>query len=68
MLVENCPVVSPTTKDSSMSLAEQSDIPGESTAPVQLESSEETQTLTDTFSYSGGGWEGGLLCGRWIRF
>ena len=68
MLVENCPVVSPTTKDSSMSLAEQSDIPGESTAPVRLESFEETQTLTDTFSYSGGGWEGGLLCGRWIRF
>ena len=67
-LGENCPVVTPTTKDSSMSLAEQSDIPGESTAPVRLESSEETQTLTDTFSYSGGGWEGGLLCGRWIRF
>ena len=68
MLGENCPVVTATTKDSSMSLAEQSDIPGESTAPVRLESSEETQTLTDTFSYSGGGWEGGLLCGRWIRF
>ena len=68
MLVENCPVVSPTTKDSSMSLAEQSDIPGESTAPVRLETFEETQILTDTFSYSGGGWEGGLLCGRWIRF
>ena len=68
MLGENCPVVTPIAKDSSMSLAEQSDIPGESTAPVQLESSEETQTLTDTFSYSGGGWEGGLLCGRWIRF
>ena len=47
MLVENCPVVSPTTKDSSMSLAEQSDIPGESAAPVQLESSVETQPSTE---------------------
>ena len=34
MLGENCPAVTPTTTDSSMSLAEQSDIPGESTAPV----------------------------------
>ena len=46
MLGENCPVVTPIAKDSSMSLAEQSDIPGESTAPVQLESSVETQPST----------------------
>ena len=39
-------MVTPTTEDSSMSLAEQSDIPGESTAPVQLESSVETQPST----------------------
>ena len=45
-LGENCPVVTPIAKDSSMSLAEQSDIPGESTAPVQLESSVETQPST----------------------
>ena len=46
MLVQNCPVVTPTTKDFSMSLAEQSDIPGESAAPVQLESSVEKQPST----------------------
>ena len=63
MLGENYRVVTATTKDSSTSLAEQIDIPGESTATVRLESSEETQTLTDTCSYSGGGWEGGLFCG-----
>ena len=45
-LGENCPVVTPIAKDSSMSLAEQSDIPGGSTAPVQLESSVETQPST----------------------
>ena len=47
MLGENCPVVTPTTNDSSMSLAEQSDIPGESAAPAQPESSVETQTSTE---------------------
>ena len=48
MLGENCPVVTPTTNDSSMSLAEPSDIPGESTAPVQPESFMETQTSTES--------------------
>ena len=48
MLGENCPVVTPTTEDSSMSLAEQSDIPGESTAPVQPESSVMTQPSTES--------------------
>ena len=43
MLGENCPVATPTTEDSSMPLAEQSDTPGEIVAPVQPESSVETQ-------------------------
>ena len=63
MLGENCPVVKPTTKDSSMSLAEQSDIPGESAAPVQLESSVETQPSTESQQTpsptQGEAWEGG---------
>ena len=46
MLGENYPVATPTTEDSSMSLAEQSDTPGESTAPVQPEFSVETQPPT----------------------
>ena len=41
-------MVTPTTEDSSMSLAEQSDIPGESTAPVQPESSVMTQPSTES--------------------
>ena len=48
MLGENCRVVTPTTNDSSMSLAEQSDIPGESTAPVQPQFFMETQTSTES--------------------
>ena len=48
MFGENCPVVTPTTKDYSMSLAEQSDIAGESTAPVQPESSVMTQPSTES--------------------
>ena len=34
MLDENCPVATPTTEDSGMSLNEQSDTPGENLAPV----------------------------------
>ena len=34
MLGENCPVATPTTEDSDMSLNEQSDTPGENLAPV----------------------------------
>ena len=52
MVDENCPVVTPATKDSSMSLAEQSDIPGESTAPVQPESSVMTQPSTESHQTS----------------
>ena len=48
MLGEDCPVATTITEDSSMSLAEQSDIPGESAAPVQPESSGETQPLTES--------------------
>ena len=48
MLGENCPVATTITEDSSMSLAEQSDIPGESAAPVQPKSSGETQPLTES--------------------
>ena len=43
MLGENCPAATPTTEDSSMSLAEQSDNTVESAAPVQPESSVKTQ-------------------------
>ena len=48
MLGGNCPVVTPTTKDSNMSLAEQSHIPGESTAPMQPESSVETKLSAES--------------------
>ena len=48
MLGENCPVATPTTEDSNMSLTEQSDTPGESVAPVQPESSFETQPSTES--------------------
>ena len=72
MLGENCPVFTPTTKDSSMSLAEQSDIPGESTAPVQPESSVMTQPSNESqqaFSPTQGEAErgGGLFHGGWVR-
>ena len=43
MLGENCPVATPTTEDSSMSLAEQSGATIEGAAPVQPESSVKTQ-------------------------
>ena len=46
MLGENCPVVTPTSEDSSMSLTEQS--VAESSAPVQPESSDETQQSTES--------------------
>ena len=72
MLGENCRVVTPTTNDSSMSLAEQSDIPGESTAPVQPESSVMTQPSTESHQTSSptqgeaeGG--GGLFHGGWVQ-
>ena len=45
---ENCPVVTSTTEDSSMSLAEQSDATVESAAPVQPESSVKTQPSTES--------------------
>ena len=41
MLGENCPVATPTTEHSGMSLNEQSDTPGENLAPVRPESSVE---------------------------
>ena len=44
MLGQNCPVATPTTEGSGMSLKEQSDTPGEHLAPVRPESSVETST------------------------
>ena len=41
MLGENCPVATPTTEHSGMSLNEQSDTPGENLAPVRPEPSVE---------------------------
>ena len=46
MLGENCPVVTPTSEDSSMSLTEQS--VAEGSAPVQPESSDETQQSAES--------------------
>ena len=48
MLGENCLVVTPTTEDSSMSLAEQSDATVESIAPMQPDSSVNTQPSTES--------------------
>ena len=48
MLGENCPVVTPTTEDSSMSLAEQSVATVGSAAPVQPESSFKTQISNES--------------------
>ena len=48
MLCENCPVATPTTEDSGMSLNEQSDTPGENFAPVRSESSFETQPSAES--------------------
>ena len=48
MLGENCPVATPITEDSGMSLNEQSDTPGENLAPVQPESSVETQSSAES--------------------
>ena len=48
MLDENCPVATPTTEDSGMSLNEQSDTPGEKLAPVRPESSVETQPSAES--------------------
>ena len=48
MLGENCPVVTPTTEDSSMSLAEQSVATVGSAAPVQPESSVKTQISNES--------------------
>ena len=48
MFGENCPVATPTTEDSSMSLNEQSDTPGENVAPVQPEPSAETQPSAES--------------------
>ena len=48
MLGENCPVPTPTTEDSGMTLNEQSDTPGENLAPVQPKSSVETQPSVES--------------------
>ena len=48
MLGKNCPVVTPTTEDSGMSLNEQSDTPGENFAPMKPESSDETQLSAES--------------------
>ena len=48
MLDENCPVATPTTEESGMSLNEQSDTPGENFAPVRSESSVETQPSAES--------------------
>ena len=48
MLGENCPVATPIIEDSSMSLNEQSDTPGENVAPVQPGPSFETQPSTES--------------------
>ena len=48
MLGENCPVVTPTTKDPSMSLPEQSGATVEGAAPVQQESSVEIQPSAES--------------------
>ena len=47
MLDENCPVATPTTEDSGMSLNEQSDTPGKNLAPVRPESSVESPRALD---------------------
>ena len=64
MLGENCPVATPTTEDSGMSLNEQSDTPGENLAPVRPESSVETQPSAESQQISflhGGGLGRGIL-------
>ena len=48
MLGENCPVVTPTTEDSGMSLAEQSDATVGGTVPAQQESSVEIQPSAES--------------------
>ena len=48
MLGENFPVVTPTTEDSSMSLAEQSGATIESAAPVQPESPVKTRPSAES--------------------
>ena len=48
MLGENCPVATPTTEDSGMSLNEQSDAPGKNLAPVRPQSSVEAQPSADS--------------------
>ena len=48
MLGENCPVATPTTEDSTMSLVEQNGAPGENAAPVQPKSSVESQLSTES--------------------
>ena len=51
-LGKNCPVATPTTEDSGMSLNEQSDTPGENLAPVRPESSVETQFSAESLQTS----------------
>ena len=61
MLGENCPVATPTTEDSGMSLNEQSDTPGENLTPVRPQSSVETQPSAESQQTSptrGRTWEG----------
>ena len=57
-LGENCPLATPITEDSGMSLKEQSHTPGEHLAPLRPESSVETQPSAEsqqTSSPTGGG-------------
>ena len=48
MLGENCPVATPTTEDSTMSLVEQNGTPGENAAPVQPKSPVESHLSTES--------------------
>ena len=56
MLGENCPVATPTTEDAGMPSNEQSDTPGENVAPVQPESSVETQPSVESQQTSSPTW------------
>ena len=47
-LGENCPLATPITEDSGMSLKEQSHTPGEHLAPLRPESSVETQPSAES--------------------
>ena len=70
MLGENYPVATPPTKDSGMSLNEQSDTPGENLAPVRPETSIQTQLSAasqQTLSPSRGGLEKVILLRQGVQ-